>query len=42
MPIIPATQEAGIRTIVVWSQPQVNNSRDTILKNPSHLEWLKV
>jgi hypothetical protein len=34
-PVILATQEAEIRRIVVWSQPQANSSWDPISKNPS-------
>jgi hypothetical protein len=33
-PVIPATQEAEIRRIVVRSQPRANSSRDPISKKP--------
>jgi hypothetical protein len=32
MPVIPATQEAEIRRIMVGNQPQANTSQDSILK----------
>jgi hypothetical protein len=36
LPVILATQEAEIRRIMVWSQPQGNSSLDPISKkNPS-------
>jgi hypothetical protein len=43
-PVIPATQEAEIRRIVVQSQPQAN-SLPYLQKNSSQkglVEWLKV
>jgi hypothetical protein len=44
-PVIPATQEAEIRRIVVQSQPWANNSQDPISKKTYKrglVEWLKV
>jgi hypothetical protein len=35
MPVIPVTQEAEIRRIMVRNQPQANSSQDPLLKNPS-------
>jgi hypothetical protein len=34
MPVIPDTQEAQIRRLVVGSQPGENTSQDPILKKP--------
>jgi hypothetical protein len=44
-PVIPATQEAEIRTISAQSQPQADSSWNTILKRPIQkrlVEWLEV
>jgi hypothetical protein len=46
MPVIPATQEAEIRMIMVRSQPQANSSLRPYLEKTHHkkglAEWLKV
>jgi hypothetical protein len=36
MPVIPATQEAEIRRMIVGSQPLANSLQDPLSKNPSH------
>jgi hypothetical protein len=46
MPVILATQEAGIRRVMVQNQPQANSTRDPSSKKKKKLqkelvEWLK-
>jgi hypothetical protein len=39
MPVILATQEAEIRTVIVQSQPWENNSSEPVLKTHSTKDW---
>jgi hypothetical protein len=39
MPVIPATQEADVRRIIVWLQPQADSSKEPISASKNWVQW---